>query len=213
MGFETATWLLLGSIAAGTAGSVVSTVAGLNQADAQSKAAEQNAQVARQNAALAEEEARQARREGHENKLKKRQEVAGLIGTQRAQQGASGALADSGSFMDTILDTVDKGESDAMALERQGMDIAYSKDMEAWNYGNQARSYQWHADQAKSSKSGILLSGGMSLLGNAVTAGSNWYDRTQKDSLLKTGKTAAGSTSAGKPFNGVGNIYNPKSYF
>ncbi len=142
MGFETATWLLLGSIAAGTAGSVVSTVAGLNQADAQSKAAEQNAQVARQNAALAEEEARQARREGHENKLKKRQEVAGLIGTQRAQQGASGALADSGSFMDTILDTVDKGEADAMALERQGMDIAYSKDMEAWNYGRPSEEFQ-----------------------------------------------------------------------
>lgn len=207
------TALLYASLAASALGAVTSTVAGLRQADEQSKQAQANADVANQNAKLAEEEARQSRREGFENKLKKRQEVAGIIGSQRAAQGASGALVDSGSFMDLELDTVDKGEADALAFEKAGYDNAYTKDLEAYNYKNQALNFENQARQAKSSKKGILLSGGMTLLGSAAQAGSNWYSRNQWDKLLKAGKTAAGSTSAGKSFNGVGNIYNPKSYF
>lgn len=186
MGMETA--LLIGGLAASTFGTVTSTIAQLNQADRASKEAMQNATIANQNAQLAEEDARQARKEGYENKLKKRQEVAGLIGSQRASQGASGALVDSGSFMDTTLDSVDKGEADALKMEQDGYDRAYAKELEAYNYRQQANNLQWQAKQSKKAKTGILVSGGLSLLGSAVSAGSNWYDRKQMKDVLTTAK-------------------------
>lgn len=171
--------LTLGAIglAASAFGTVSSTIAANRQAEAQARQAEANADTANRNAKLAEEDARQARREGYENKLKKRQEVAGLIGTQRAQQGASGALADSGSFMDTILDSVDKGEADAMKMEQQGFDSAYQKDLEAYNYKNQANQLQAQARDYRNSKASGLTAG-LTLLGSAASAGSNWYGKS-----------------------------------
>ena len=72
--------LMATSLVVGAVGSVYQNQA----AKAQAQQAQANADVANQNAKLAEEEARQSRREGFENKLKKRQEVAGIIGSQRA---------------------------------------------------------------------------------------------------------------------------------
>lgn len=170
-----ATGFGIASLLTTVAGTAISTVAQINQAEAQSRQAEANADAALQNAKLAEEEAQQKRREGYENKLKKRQEVTGIISSQRAAQGASGALVDSGSFMDTMLDTVDKGEADALKLEQQGFDAAYQKDLEAYNYKNQAAQYRQQASDLQSSKTGALATGGLSILGSAAQFGSNWF--------------------------------------
>lgn len=174
--------LMATSLVVGAVGSVYQNQAAKAQANAQAQQAQANADIANQNAKLAEEEARQSRREGYENKLKKRQEVAGIIGSQRAAQGASGALVDAGSFMDTTLDTIDKGESDALKMEQQGYDAAYQKELEAYNYRNQAGQLQQQAADYRASANDKWGTG-LTILGSVAQAGSNWYG---KDSIANS---------------------------
>lgn len=199
--------LMATSLVVGAVGSVYQNSVASAQARAQSQQAQDNADIANQNAKLAEEEARQARREGYENKLKKRQEVAGIIGEQRAAQGASGALVDSGSFMDLSLDTVDKGEADAIKMEQQGFDTAYQKELEAYNYRNQANQYQAQAIDYKRSANN-KWSTGLTILGQAAKVGSNWYgqygdiasateDFAGTGAAINLSKTAKTAKSAG----------------
>lgn len=143
-----------------------------------------NADTALKNAELATLAGRAAAREGHENKLKKRQEVAGIVGSQRAAQGASGAIIDTGSFLDVNLDTVEKGEIDALALEQEGFDIQYQRDMEAYNFTKQAEismlnSAQYATSSSSGSYTNPLLSGAASLIGSAANIGSNYYRMTR----------------------------------
>ena len=107
-------------------GTGLSTVGAYQQAKAQKSQAEYNAAIATKNQELAEEQAAAQRREGYENMVKKRQEVAGVIASQRAAMGASGAQVDRGSFLDLELDTAEKGEIDALALYQRGLDAAYN---------------------------------------------------------------------------------------
>lgn len=174
--------LMATSLVVGAVGSVYQNSVASAQARAQSQQAQANADIANQNAKLAEDEARLARREGYENKLKKRQEVAGIIGAQRAAQGASGALVDAGSFMDTTLDTIDKGESDALKMEQQGYDAAYQKELEAYNYRNQAGQLQQQAADYRASANDKWGTG-LTILGSVAQAGSNWYE---KDSIANS---------------------------
>lgn len=174
--------LMATSLVVGAVGSVYQNSVASAQARAQSQQAQANADIANKNAKLAEEEARQSRREGYENKLKKRQEVAGIIGAQRAAQGASGALVDAGSFMDTTLDTIDKGESDALKMEQQGYDAAYQKELEAYNYRNQAGQLQQQAADYRASANDKWGTG-LTILGSVAQAGSNWY---WKDSIANS---------------------------
>lgn len=174
--------LMATSLVVGAVGSVYQNSVASAQARAQSQQAQANADIANKNAKLAEEEARQSRREGYENKLKKRQEVAGIIGAQRAAQGASGALVDAGSFMDTTLDTIDKGESDALKMEQQGYDAAYQKELEAYNYRNQAGQLQQQAADYRASANDKWGTG-LTILGSVAQAGSNWYG---KDSIANS---------------------------
>lgn len=168
--------LMATSLVVSAVGSIYQNQAAKAQANAQAQQAQANADIANQNAKLAEEEARQSRREGYENKLKKRQEVAGIIGAQRAAQGASGALVDAGSFMDTTLDTIDKGESDALKMEQQGYDAAYQKELEAYNYRNQAGQLQQQAADYRASANDKWGTG-LTILGSVAQAGSNWYGK------------------------------------
>lgn len=174
--------LMATSLVVGAVGSVYQNSVASAQARAQSQQAQANADIANQNAKLAEDEARLSRREGYENKLKKRQEVAGIIGAQRAAQGASGALVDAGSFMDTTLDTIDKGESDALKMEQQGYDAAYQKELEAYNYRNQAGQLQQQAADYRASANDKWGTG-LTILGSVAQAGSNWYG---KDSIANS---------------------------
>lgn len=204
--------LMATSLVVGAVGSVYQNSVAKAQANAQAQQAQANADIANQNAKLAEEEARQSRREGYENKLKKRQEVAGIIGAQRAAQGASGALVDSGSFMDLSLDTVDKGEADALKMEQQGFDAAYQKDLEAYNYRNQANQYRAQAADYKRS-AGNKWGTGLTILGSVAQAGSNWYGKygTVKNAT-DAAETANTALSSGSGYIGVKNVYKTNKW-
>lgn len=171
-------------------GAYQSSQAQQQQADYQSKMAARNAQIAEQNAQLAEEQGRQAKKEGYENKLKKRQEVAGVIGAQRAAQGASGAVVDVGGNLDLNLDTAESGEIDALKLEQQGLDADYQKRLEAWNYREQGAAQSSAAKQYSSVAGGInpWMSAGSTLVGGLANVGGNYYNMTKgikPDTALK----------------------------
>lgn len=177
------------AIAASLAGAAMSAVgsyqqgqAQQRQANMQSKLASRNAQIANQNAEMAEAEGREAKQIGYENKIKKRQEAAGIIGSQRAAQAASGVQVDTGSALDLNLDTAEKGELDALALQEQGLQQDYLKRTEAWNLREQGTGQQIQAkmhSQMGNSYSPWLSAGG-SLLSGVSQAGSNYYMMNKK---------------------------------
>lgn len=147
------------------------------QADFQSAMARRNARIAEQNARMAEQEGREAKRIGYENAVRKRQETAQIIGSQRAVFGASGAQADQGAALDLALDTAEKGELDAFHLRRQGLDTDYNKRLEAWNFREQATGQQLQGQLFDRQSQGYTpwLSTGATLLQGAGQAGSNYF--------------------------------------
>lgn len=157
------------------------------QAGAQNAQAEYNAQVAENNAKNAQAEADYARAQGWRNANEKRKETAQLIGKQRAKMGASGAVADSGSFLDVSLSTVEQGEMDAMSLAQEG-------DMAAWTAELQRNNYLQNANMSRASKvstSGVLAG---SLLSGAAQVGSAYYGM-KKDGVFDSPGTS------GTPWN------------
>ncbi|MEG2173798.1 MAG: hypothetical protein RRY29_11170 [Desulfovibrionaceae bacterium] len=100
----------------------------------QAKSAEMNAQ-------MIEDEGKEAKRVGYENAQKKRLEAAGMVGQQRLAAASSGAQVDQGSFLDKQLDTVEKGELDALASNEQGLWEDYNKRLQAAGERSKAIGY------------------------------------------------------------------------
>ncbi len=179
------------SIAASLAGTAMSAMAqqqaAQRQAEQQEAANRYQQKIAERNRDLAEEQARAARKEGYDAAVKKRQEVAGIIGAQRARQGASGIGVDTGSALDLNMDTAERGEIDALALQQQGLDKARNLEIQAWNSNANAQGYAWAADNVSSGNNGLATAG--TILGGIGKAGSMF------GSNLWGGGGAAGTTA------------------
>ena len=166
-----------------TIGSAVyGTIGAVQQANAHNAQMEYNAKVSENNARNAQAEADYARAQGWRNANEKRREVARLIGAQRAKMGASGAVVDSGSFLDLTLSTKEQGELDAMALAQEG-------DMAAWRAELQRDNYLSNANMSRASK--VSSSGAMwgGLLGGAANVGSAYYGMNQAGVFDSAGTT------------------------
>ena len=178
-GYTTAITAAVAVIGAATSayGQIQSSNAQKAQANFQSKMAERNAQIAETNATLAEQEGKEAKRIGYENAVRKRQEVASVVSAQRAAFSASGAQVDQGSALDLSLDTVEKGELDALALNEQGLQRDYMKRVEAWNLrsGGTAQSLQGQMYGRQAASASPWMSAGGTLLSGLSQAGSNYY--------------------------------------
>lgn len=107
----------------------------------QAKAAEMNAQ-------MLEEDGKEAKREGYDKAQKKRFEAASIVGQQRLAAGASGAQVDQGSFLDKQLDTVEKGELDALAINEQGLWADYDKRVQAADQRSRGMGYAGAGEMA-----------------------------------------------------------------
>lgn len=160
-------------IALGTTllGTAVTAVGQYQTAVAANKQADYNAKVAANNAATAEMEAKFAEQQGERNAEAQRRKTAIMIGAQRARMGASGAVVDSGSFLDLTLDTAKQGELDAMALLEEGQ-------MAAWRARVQGANYTAQSNLYKSSKTNPFMAAGGTLLSGAGQAGMNYYYAT-----------------------------------
>lgn len=167
----------------GVAGALAGAYGSFRQAQAQQQQARQQAEVARanqkialQNQQLAEEQARAEARQGYEDKIRTRQQTAMIIGQQRAAAGASGAQVDTGGTLDWTLETAEKGEVDAINAFQKGLDAAYNRKVEAWNYANQAGQLGAQAAAYSSQANSISpwLAGGTSLLGGLTQVGTGF---------------------------------------
>lgn len=147
---------------------VASAYGNYQQTKAQNANLEYNRQVQLQNAAMVRQEASYARSQAQRNANEKRKENAALIGAQRARMGASGAVVDSGSFLDLTLSTREEGEKDAVGLLQQG-------DMEAWRHDVRAGQFDEQARVLNASKqdAGAVLAGG--LLTAAAKTGASYF--------------------------------------
>ncbi len=163
----------LASAAVGTYSAIENSNAQRQQAEYQSDMAEYNAKIAEQQAQMAEYEGAELKRDAYEEGLKKRQEAAHLVGRQRAAQAASGTTVDVGSALDLNLDTVERGELDALRLQEQGAWQDYNKRIDAWNYRNQAASLESKSDMYahKAQQSSPFLTNTDSLLSGVKKVG------------------------------------------
>lgn len=100
----------------------------------ENESAQFQAKVANMNAQTAEDEGREAKKVGYENAQRKRLEAAQIVGAQRSAMSASGAQVDQGANLDLQLDTMEKGELDALAVNEQGQWADYNKRLEAANF-------------------------------------------------------------------------------
>ena len=156
------------SIGTSIAGLGLSALGTMQQTDAANKQASYQAQVSANNAQTAENEAAYARETAERNAQAQKRKTLSVIGTQRAAEGASGAVVDSGSFMDVTLDTAERGTLDALALLEEG-------DLAAWRAENQAATYQAQSGLYSASKKSALMPVGGSLLSGAGEIGKNYY--------------------------------------
>ena len=161
--------------AVGTVSSIQQAESRRQQAEYQSKLAERNARQAGQSAELADEAARREKQTGYESAVKKRQEAARIIGSQRAQASASGAQTDAGSQLDLTMDTAEKGELDALSQEQQGADAAYNQQLRAWNLRNQAAGAMLNAESLNNHAQTDYLGLTTTLLNGANRMGRNFY--------------------------------------
>jgi hypothetical protein len=190
----TATAITLATTAVSTAMGVYSSIA---QAKQQSNQAKYQSAVAKQNQQLAEEQASAERREGYENMIEHRRKVAGLISKQRASTGASGAVTDFGSTLDIQEDTAAEGEMDALKIYQQGLNRAYGSDIQAANYGSQAKAYDY---QASSATKGGWMNAAATAIGGIADMGSTWskYKANNPDKTkATTGNFAKGNSVFG----------------
>ena len=151
------------------AGTGMSVMAQQKQAQQQQSAAEYQAKVAEQNKELADEQSAAVKRQGYDDAQRKRAQTAGIIGTQRAIAGASGATVDTGSNLDMQLDTAEKGELDALGIQQQSLDQAHNIAIQGWNSGQQAQAYSWKA--SNTDPTGAMIG---TALGGIASAGSNF---------------------------------------
>ena len=162
------TMALIGSVGQ----AVYGTISSVQQAKAHNNMMEYNARVAEQNARLAQAEADYARDQAWSNANEKKREAARLLGAQRAKMGASGAVVDSGTFLDLTLDTRERGVLDAFALLREGDNAAWRAEVTRDNYLQQA-----NMNRASKVSTGGALAG--SLLGGALGVGSTYFNLSQ----------------------------------
>ena len=158
-----------GAAVVALAGTAMQMSAQQQQAQQQKASAEYSAEVAQRNQDMAQEQAASVKRQGYDDAQRQRLKAAGIIGTQRAIAGASGITADTGSNLDLQMDTAEKGEVDALAIQQQSLDKAHNLQIQGWNSGQQAAAYAWQADS-------IDPTAGMigTALGGLAKAGSNF---------------------------------------
>ena len=151
------------------AGTAMTVSAQQQQAQQQKASAEYSAEVAQRNQELAQEQAASVKRQGYDDAQRQRLKAAGMIGTQRAIAGASGVTVDTGSNLDLTMETAEKGELDALAIQQQSLDKAHNLEIQGWNSGQQAAAYSWQANNLDPTAGMIGTA-----LGGLAKAGSNF---------------------------------------
>jgi len=121
------------------------------------------------NADIADQQAIQKQKAGDLQLRQQRARVAGLIGTQRAGFGASGAVVDTGSPLALIEDTEFLGEQDAITLQHNTALSVWGTNNKSAQFNSRTSLYQ---SQGSNAVTQGFLGAGSSLLSGASTAAS-----------------------------------------
>lgn len=127
---------------------------------------------------LAKKSIKDIGQKGEEAVRRKRQEVSGLVGKQRAAFGASGIDVNTGMALETQVETGKMGEMDAMLIRENYREQQWAKSAEAQIYKKQAET----ADRL------ALLGGAQGLLSGASDVSSVYasYQTTKTPETTQT---------------------------
>lgn len=151
------------TLALALAGTAVTAVGQVQQAQATASANRYQAQVQEMNATLAERRAKDAIERGAAEEQRKRQEVQRILGAQRAGMAANGVDLTFGSPLDVLTDTAVLGELDALTIRSNAYRESYDHRVDAVNQRAGATMSRMAASSA--STGGYLAAAGTVLTG------------------------------------------------
>lgn len=153
----------LAGLGLGLIGSIISAGGAMEQAQAQSEAAAYQSQVAANNAKIARENASLDIQAGEAAATNEGLKTRGLVGTEKAAQGASGIDVNTGSAANVRAGTEQIGLLDALTIRSNAAKAAYGQQVAATSQTAQSQLYGFESAQAKEagpiSAAGSLLSG------------------------------------------------------
>lgn len=102
---------------------------------------------------------------------KQREKARQFAGSQRASMGASGVLADTGSFGDVLAQTASMGERDALTIRNNAMRAA-------WGYRTQGEAEQFEGEARARAYEGRAVGSLLSGAGNVYELGvkKQWWE-------------------------------------
>lgn len=167
----TLTILAATAIVVSAVGVGISAYSANQQTKAANAAAQYNAEMQKRNAEVAEMQAENARQRGELEEKQFRLQLSKQKGEMRAGYAASGAVVDSGSALDNLMDTTEWGELDALT-------IRHNAAIEAWGYKNQAANFMGQSELLRASRQSVglatsstLVTGAGQVLGQAASFG------------------------------------------
>lgn len=168
IGLGTALAVTMGTLAA--AGSVVSTVMGVQQLGQAEAAAKYQADLSEQNRKLALRQAEAVDVQGNQERNQLRLKMLDTKGEARNAYAAGGVVLGSGSSADYEADIADAYDLDSRNLEYDIASRKWKLQLEANNSANQAALYRAQAGSYRSSRTPSLLGGVFGSAGSALGA-------------------------------------------
>jgi hypothetical protein len=162
-----------GSILSGLAlgSSALSAIGSITQGQAASRAAAYNAQVAANNAKIATQNANYAGAEGEAQVGIQNQRTRALVGSELAQQGASGINVHSGSDVDVRSSAAATGELSALTIRSEAAKRAYGYQTQAASDTGQEA---LDKSQSSSDATAGYINAGSTLLGTVANPNYNF---------------------------------------
>lgn len=160
------------AIAASIAGTAISAMGAIQQANATASAERYNEQVARNNAQTAEANQHDAMRRAQGEIDKVRLKQGQLAGKQTVAMAANGVDLASGSPLDILGDTAMMGEMDALTAKNNSDREARNFEVQKNNFLDEANLHSMKASSARSA--GTLAAVGTALTGLGSVSG-EWY--------------------------------------
>lgn len=182
----------------GTVATIASTAISIPTSIQQSKNTQAmynyQAKVNENNAKIANENAVQERQSGLEEARQQRIKTLQAIGSQQVAMAGNGIDITSGTALDTIEDTAQYGELDALMTQYNAERTALNYEQQASNFNNQANLDKIAAQNAATAgriNSMTAMGNGMSNiagLGNMGKVSNKWTTYSNMDSGLKIGQ-------------------------
>lgn len=159
----------LAPLAIGSA--IIGGIGAYSQGHAQAEAANYNSQLAIQNAKVQRENATIASQSGSQQAAMQSLKTRATMGSERANQAASGVNINSGSALDTQASTHETGTLDAIQIRTAAAREAHSYQVQATNEEAQGSLDKY---QSKFDEQSGILNAGSTFLGSATNSAANF---------------------------------------